>query len=302
MDILTIRDLHKSFGSHNVLNGVSLQVPEHCVFGFIGQNGAGKTTMMKAVLGLLKIDAGEIYVGGEKVHYGDAKTNRFIGYLPDVPEFYSFMSPMEYLYLCGEITGMQKSKIKIKSEELLSLVGLSDSKSKKIHGFSRGMKQRLGIAQALLNEPRLLICDEPTSALDPVGRKEILEILHQVKKHTTVIFSTHILADVERVCDQVAILNEGKIVVRGELDEIRKNHKVDSLLIEFIHEEDVYKFQKDWDNVQQDGTSYIVVLRDRDIYAVQQSVLAYLSKANMPILRFEIIEPSLENLFMEVVK
>ena len=196
MEVLKIEGLKKAFGSSEVIKGIDLSVTEGKIFGFIGQNGAGKTTTMKMILGLLEKDQGEIYVCGEPVKYGETRTNRYIGYLPDVPEFYSYMTPMEYLSLCGEITGMEKEKIKKRSEELLSLVGLPISK-KRIGTFSRGMKQRLGIAQALLNEPKLLICDEPTSALDPMGRMEILRILQSVKGKTTVIFSTHILSDVE---------------------------------------------------------------------------------------------------------
>jgi ABC-type Na+ transport system ATPase subunit NatA len=176
LSVLEIKNLRKSFGDKEVLCGLSLSVPEHSVFGFIGRNGAGKTTTMKAVLGLLRTDGGEIYVAGEKVAYGGTSTNRYIGYLPDVPEFYGFMTAREYLALCGESLGMSKAEIKERSEELLSLVGLAGEKHR-VRGYSRGMKQRLGIAQALFARPKLLICDEPTSALDPVGRKEILDVL-----------------------------------------------------------------------------------------------------------------------------
>ena len=171
MDMLRITDLHKRFGDKEVLRGLNLTVPEHSIYGFIGKNGAGKTTTMKTILGLLKADSGEIFVGGEKVVYGQTSTNQYIGYLPDVPEFYPFMTAPEYLRFCGEITGMKKAECYARLKELLELVGLSDEKHR-IKGFSRGMKQRLGIAQALLNSPKLLICDEPTSALDPeVGRR-----------------------------------------------------------------------------------------------------------------------------------
>ncbi|MDD5899356.1 MAG: ABC transporter ATP-binding protein, partial [Lachnospiraceae bacterium] len=190
MEMLQINDLQKRFGEKEVLKGVELSVPEKSVFGFIGKNGAGKTTTMKAVLGLLKPDAGEIRVAGEKVISGQTATNRYIGYLPDVPEYYSFMNASEYLTFCGEITGMAKKELAVRRDELLELVGL-DGERHRIRGFSRGMKQRLGIAQALLNRPKLLICDEPTSALDPVGRKDILNILQTVKEQTTVLFSTH---------------------------------------------------------------------------------------------------------------
>ena len=171
MDMLRITDLHKRFGDKKVLCGLNLNVPEHSIFGFIGKNGAGKTTAMKTILGLLQADSGEIFVNGKKVVCGQSTTNQNIGYLPDVPEFYPFMTAREYLHFCGEITQMKKSEYKFRTEELLNLVGLGDEKHR-IKGFSRGMKQRLGIAQALLNNPKLLICDEPTSALDPVGRRK----------------------------------------------------------------------------------------------------------------------------------
>ena len=232
MNPLEIRGLTKSFGRAKVIDDISFSVPENCVFGFIGANGAGKTTTMKMILGLLRADSGEIYVVGERVNFGATKTNRLIGYLPDVPEFYSYMRPKEYLYLCGEIVGLDCKTIQTRSSELLELVGLADV-SKKIGSFSRGMKQRLGVAQALLGEPKLLICDEPTSALDPLGRREILEILRQIKGRTTVVFSTHILSDVERICDRVAVLHKGKIALESAINDLRYQHKAKTLTLEF---------------------------------------------------------------------
>ena len=241
MDILRIENLTKSFGQNKVLKGISFTVPKGSIFGFIGGNGAGKTTTMKMVLGLLQPDSGSIYVCGEKVIYGNTKTNRYIGYLPDVPEYYNWMRPKEYLQLCGEVTGLSKKETILRSEELLQLVGLSKMKHK-IGGFSRGMKQRLGMAQALLNEPKLLICDEPTSALDPMGRKEILDILLQIKGKTTAIFSTHILSDVERICDSAAVLHKGKIAMCGSLQELRSRHSASDTTIEFASKSDKEKF------------------------------------------------------------
>lgn len=241
MNILEISHITKTFGTRTVINDLSFSVPEHSVFGFIGQNGAGKTTTMKMVLGLLQSDQGKIFVNGEKVAFGQNNTNKYIGYLPDVPEFYGFMTPEEYLGLCGQITGMSKKEVKEKSAELLELVGLK-TENKRIQGFSRGMKQRLGIAQALLNSPKLLICDEPTSALDPVGRKEILDILFSVKEDTTVIFSTHILSDVERICDHIAFLHEGKIALSGTLEEIKRVRNGDRVEIDFLTEQDTEIF------------------------------------------------------------
>lgn len=305
MDILSIEHLSKNFGTHQVINDLTFSVPEHSVFGFLGQNGAGKTTTMKMILGLLRPTGGSIRVCGEPVTFGQTKTNRFIGYLPDVPEFYNYMRPKEYLKLCGEITGMPATAIQIKMEELLVLVGL-ENVNKRIGGFSRGMKQRLGIAQALLNSPKLLICDEPTSALDPIGRKEILDILLQVKGKTTVLFSTHILSDVERICDRVAVLHDGKLALSGSLNEIKAQYKQEALRIEFSSHTDMHTFidceqvKPFLKDVEQADMS--LVFHINDVSQVERTVIAVLAEKNLLPTRLEVLEPTLESLFMEVVK
>ena len=301
MDILTIENLSKSFGNNKVIDGLSFSVPEHSIYGFIGQNGAGKTTTMKMILGLLKADSGKVVVCGEAVSFGQTKTNEYIGYLPDVPEFYPYMRPKEYLKLCGDITGMSADKIKSRSDELLMLVGLKGV-NKKIGSFSRGMKQRLGIAQALLNEPKLLICDEPTSALDPIGRKEILDILLAVKGRTTVVFSTHILADVERICDHVAVLNNGRLALCGTLSELKAKHKADSLFIEFATSADKDKFiaLSDMTNYAQTETS--VTIHTGNIAATQTAVIELIAKEKLLPQKLEVAEPTIESLFLEVVQ
>lgn len=305
MDILTIAGLDKSFGSQRVLEDLSFSVPEGSIYGFIGKNGSGKTTTMKIVLGLLQADAGEISVCGEKVRYGDTRSNRFIGYLPDVPEFYSFMTAKEYLRLCGEITGMPTAHIQAKSEELLDLVGLADVK-KRIGTFSRGMKQRLGIAQALLNEPRLLICDEPTSALDPIGRREILDILLKVKERTTVLFSTHVLTDVEAICDRVGILDGGKIVLTGSVSELKTTHSRHSCTVTFRTPADAAVFRTD-----PRISSLNMVLHEKDPSVTIQAadpeqamalIIRILGETGLVPLRLETAEPKLEDIFLEVVR
>ncbi len=298
MEILTISNLWKRFGEKEVLKGVNLNVPEHSIFGFIGKNGAGKTTTMRSILGLLEIDEGEILVAGEKVQYGETETNRHIGYLPDVPEFYSFMTPYEYLKFCGEITGMESAGIKSRSAELLELVGLGEEK-RRIKGFSRGMKQRLGIAQALLNRPKLLICDEPTSALDPIGRKEILDILLAARDQTTILFSTHILSDVERICSDIAVLNDGKIVVQGALSEIREMRTSEEFVVEVEKSEDVAKILNTFSNCKATASTQIVFQNDeKNIF----DIMKYLAENKTKVLRIERMEPSLESLFLEVVE
>ncbi|MCI8826246.1 MAG: ABC transporter ATP-binding protein [Lachnospiraceae bacterium] len=302
MDMLTCSHVSKAFGKHNIFNNVlsdlTFSVPEHSIFGFIGQNGAGKTTTMKLILGLLQCDSGEIFVNGIPVSFGQNKTNRYIGYLPDVPEFYSFMTPMEYLMLCGEITGMEKKKSQDRADRLLHLVGLSQAQ-KRIQGFSRGMKQRLGIAQALLNSPKLLICDEPTSALDPLGRKEILDILCSVKNETTILFSTHILSDVERICDKIAFLNNGKIALQGTLEEIKGIRKGSGIEIEFNRQEDADLFAEKYKDGRRTGKVRVCCHQktEKDMIEIMQ----LLTGNNISPQRIEMLEPALEDLFMEVV-
>lgn len=298
MDMLRITDLHKRFGDKEVLRGLNLSVPEHSIYGFIGKNGAGKTTTMKTILGLLKADSGEILVNGEKVIYGQTSTNQYIGYLPDVPEFYSFMTAPEYLQFCSEITGIKKAECNSRIKELLELVGLGDEKHR-IKGFSRGMKQRLGIAQALLNRPKLLICDEPTSALDPVGRKEILDILLTVRDQTTVLFSTHILSNVERICTDVAFLNNGVVETQGKLSDIKTKYRSEEYLVETETNADMLKLIRAFPVMNRLGRNQLTICENM-LSAVE--VLRFVSDEHIALLKFERVEPTLESLFMEVTQ
>ncbi|UEA32071.1 ABC transporter ATP-binding protein [Granulicatella elegans] len=303
MDALKIENLHKSFGKNKIINGLSMSIPENTIFGFLGKNGAGKTTTMKMILGFLKKDEGSIEVFGEEVSFGQSKTNRFIGYLPDVPEFYGYMTAKEYLNLCGSITGLSKNEIKNKSEELLELVGLRDV-NKRISGYSRGMKQRLGIAQALLNSPKLLICDEPTSALDPLGRKEILDIILKIKDSTTVIFSTHILSDVEAICDHVVVLDKGKNVLEGSIDELKNIKRKNTIKIRFKSNEElkIFKSLDKFSNLVTNEKGDTLYLTDEDNQLKDLDILYELYKLNIFPLEIKIEEPTLENIFMEVTK
>lgn len=303
MEALKIENLHKSFGKNTIINGLSMSIPENTIFGFLGKNGAGKTTTMKMILGFLKKDEGSIEVFGEEVSFGQSKTNRFIGYLPDVPEFYGYMTAKEYLNLCGAITGLSKNEIKNKSEELLELVGLRDV-NKRISGYSRGMKQRLGIAQALLNSPKLLICDEPTSALDPLGRKEILDIILKIKDFTTVIFSTHILSDVEAICDHVVVLDKGKNVLEGSIDELKNIKRKNTIKIRFKADKElkVFKSLDKFSNLVTNEKGDTLYLTDEDNQLKDLDILYELYKLNIFPIEIKIEEPTLENIFMEVTK
>lgn len=295
--MLEIKGLYKRFGDKEVLCGLDLEVPKNSIFGFIGKNGAGKTTTMKAILGLIRTDGGEMFVDGEAVSYGETPTNRKIGYLPDVPEFYPFMTAREYLALCGDITGTDKKEAASRGEELLELVGLSSEKHR-IGGYSRGMKQRLGIAQALFSRPRLLICDEPTSALDPVGRKEILDILRAASSQTTVLFSTHILSDVERICTDVAFLDGGRVNLKGKLSEIKERYSTDEYVLEPASADGAEELLRCFGFLKREEDNAISFMDDGGTLF---EILGYVSRREIPILRVERKEPSLETLFMEAV-
>ena len=303
MEALKIENLHKSFGKNTIINGLSMSIPENTIFGFLGKNGAGKTTTMKMILGFLKKDEGSIKVFGEEVSFGQSKTNKFIGYLPDVPEFYGYMTAKEYLNLCGAITGLSKNEIKNKSVELLELVGLRDV-NKRISGYSRGMKQRLGIAQALLNSPKLLICDEPTSALDPLGRKEILDIILKIKDSTTVIFSTHILSDVEAICDHVVVLDKGKNVLEGSIDELKNIKRKNTIKIKFKSDKELKAFKSldKFSNLVTNEKGDTLYLTDEENQLKDIDILYELYKLNIFPIEIKIEEPTLENIFMEVTK
>lgn len=213
-----IEGLDKRYGSRLVLDGVDLRVDRGSVFGFLGANGAGKTTTLRILLGLAKPSAGTVHLLGHPL--GSPRIRPLIGYCPDVPGFLPWMTARDVMESSGRLFGLPADLIRRRTDELLELTGLAQTTSR-VSGYSRGMRQRLGIAQALINAPELLILDEPTSALDPIGRRVVLDLLAALRGRTTVLFSTHLLNDVERVCDTIAILDGGRVVASGPLEQVR---------------------------------------------------------------------------------
>lgn len=217
--MIIVKGLHKKFKGFHALKGVDMQVRRGEIYGFIGHNGAGKSTTMNILAGLSRPDQGECIVDGRDVtrikHPGDLR----IGYLPEDPRFYSWMTAYEMLeYLGGDI---KRERI----VELQEWVGLTNAAHRRVGGFSRGMKQRLGIAAALIRDPALLILDEPSSALDPEGRSDVLRLITEMKQMgKTVLFSTHILNDVERVCDTVGMIANGGMVMEKPLEQLQRDN------------------------------------------------------------------------------
>jgi ABC-2 type transport system ATP-binding protein len=300
---IELRGLTKQFGDTLALDHVDLVVPSGMVFGFLGRNGAGKTTTLRLLSGLARPTAGTAHVLGHDVaRAGDAVRAR-IGFLPDVPGFYPWMTAREYLELAGRLFGIASATLAARADALLDMAGLA-SVTTRVGGYSRGMKQRLGIAQALINAPSLLMLDEPTSALDPIGRREVLEMVASLRGRTTVFFSTHILTDIERVCDAVAILERGRIVASASIAELTARATAKRLIVEV-----------EWDGAAAvagllagrswlksmetaDRTLRIIVT---DLEAAQRGIPAAIAAAGAALRRFEIEEASLEDVFVELV-
>jgi ABC-2 type transport system ATP-binding protein len=219
--VIKTHGLSKSFGEMRALQDVNLRVPPHSIFGFLGPNGAGKTTLMKILLGLSRPTAGSGTIFGHDIVTDSVAIRERIGYLAQQPRFIDYMTARENLLFTAKFFFKgPEAKIRERCDEMLELVGLADKADRPVKGFSGGEKQRLGIALAQVNYPDLLILDEPASALDPLGRQEVLDVMARLRKYATIFYSTHILDDVQRVSDRVAILNRGKMVTSGPIERI----------------------------------------------------------------------------------
>lgn len=220
-----LKGLQKTFSNGwgrraTVIKDLNLDIMNNEIFGYLGANGAGKTTTFKLILGLISPDKGEIFLGGKPV--SDYKNRSFLGYLPESPYFYSYLTAGEALDFCASLFDMDKSLKKYRVEEMLHLVGLNHAKDLQLRKFSRGMLQRIGIAQAMINDPKLLILDEPMSGLDPMGRKDMRDIILKCRDQgKTIIFSSHIISDVELICDRASILSNGELQRIIKMDDCR---------------------------------------------------------------------------------
>lgn len=232
--VIQIEDLVVHYRDRRALDGLSLSVRRGEIFGFIGPNGAGKTTAIKALLGLVLPQSGRLLLHG--LSPSNPQSRAKTGFLPEEANYYRFLSPAELLTFYGELFKIPKSVLKPRVDKLLALVGLSEVKHKPIRTFSKGMTQKVSLAQALVNEPETLVLDEPASGLDPLVRLELRNILAGLKKEgKTIFFSSHELSEVELLCDSVAILKAGRIIRAGSLGEVLGDHKEKSLEQFFLH-------------------------------------------------------------------
>ncbi|MDO8915398.1 MAG: ABC transporter ATP-binding protein [Coriobacteriia bacterium] len=300
---IQITGLTKVFGSKRALDGVDLIVEEGSIFGFLGPNGAGKTTTLRVLTGLARPTSGRVRILGRDVAGADDEVRQRIGFLPDVPGFYDWMTAREFLRFAGGLFGLTGSLLDERVAVLLDLAGLTDV-STRIGGFSRGMKQRLGVAQALVNAPKLLMLDEPTSALDPIGRKDVLDMLASLRGRTTVFFSTHILSDVERICDTVAILDAGKVVAHGPIDDLKARYGAQKVIVEVDEGAEWLAGEvgrAPWAStvtLTEDGAIEIAV---SDARAARCGLPAIVASRGLALRRMEAGEVDLEDVFVELV-
>jgi ABC-2 type transport system ATP-binding protein len=299
--------LHKRYGDVVALDGLDFQVPAGSVFGFLGPNGAGKTTTLRILASLGRADDGAARIAGVAV--GDGAPNRagLIGYLDQDPRFYGWMTPRDLLGLVGRLYGMDGAGLRERIDETLATVGLADAAKRSIGGFSGGMRQRLGLAQAILNRPPVLLLDEPVSSLDPQGRHDLLETIRGLGGDTTVLLSTHILNDVERVCDRVAIIDHGRVVTASPMDELLARFATPTYVVDTAAADvaalsslaEVLRGVPGVSSVEVAHGTLRVTVEDGD--AASRQLLAALASQNVPVIGFERQRPTLEDVFLRVV-
>jgi len=301
--------LTKHYGEIVGLDGLTLSVPYGSIFGFLGRNGAGKTTTMRLLAGLALPTSGRAWVAGQETTGASPAARAQFGYLPQAPAFYTWMSAREYLDYVGQLQGLAPAECKRQIAELLELSGLKDAAKRRIGGFSGGMIQRLGIAQALLGNPPVLLLDEPTSALDPAGRSEVLDMLTSLRGKTTVFLSSHILSDIERVCDTLAVLHQGKLVLISGREELLVQYAVNAAEPEMDasngeQTEAITRFMTalqvaEWTaNVTQEG--HVLRVMVQDLARGKQELLPLAVQHGLVLNRFTWVRPSLEDIFLQL--
>ncbi len=304
MSAIRCEGLSRSYGPVEALKPLDLEVPAGTVFGFLGRNGAGKTTTIRLLTGLARPTTGRAWVAGVETTDGeDAARSRF-GYLPEEPAFYGWMTPVEFLDYVGKLFYMPDQERRQRIDELLELAGLADVKKRRIEGFSRGMRQRLGLAQALIHRPPVLFLDEPTSALDPAGRREVLNLVERLRGETTIFLSSHILDDVERVCDTLGVVRQGELLLVTGRDELLGRYAPDTALVEFESENgqlpemlvSTLEMAPWVAQVQQEEAVLRVTVNDLQVG--KQALFPLIAEQGLLVNHYEWVRPTLEDVFL----
>lgn len=301
--MIKIENIKKSFKDKVVLDGINLEVNAGEVYGLVGANGAGKTTLLNIVSRVLYQDEGQVKVLDKEIEISN-ELKGILGYITDIPSMFEYLTAWEYLKFISSPLNLSENEFKEKAESVLTEVNLMDAKDKRIKTFSRGMKQRMGIAAGLISNPVIVLMDEPCSALDPMGRHDVLNIINNLKTQgKTVILSTHILSDIEKVCDKVGFLVNGKIKVEGKLKDVLDKFSLPVYI--------VYADEKDLDKVvntakkseyfvsckKLNGTVEVEFLKEG-----KRKMFKTLSGANIDVKGIMLKEASIEQIFLKLSK
>jgi len=298
--------LSKRFGELQALKGLDLEIPAGAVFGFVGRNGAGKTTTIRLLTGLAHPTSGSAWIAGVETTNGDSIAREMFGYLPQDPAFYPWMTPLDYLDYIARIYHLPVEQRRQRTAELLHLVDLQSDSKRRIGGFSGGMVQRLGIAQALIHQPPVLLLDEPTSSLDPAGRYEVLNLIDQLRGQVTVFLSSHILQDIERICDIIGIIHKGELILVARREDLLNEYPINvvelqlnraslSLADQFLSALQV----KPWVTgvVQDENTIRITV---SDLMLGKKELLPFIVEQEVILDQYAWVRPSLEEIFLKI--
>lgn len=299
--MLTVHQLTKQYGNQTVIDNISFSLPSGKCIALIGPNGAGKTTTIKMLTGLMRQTSGTIQFENEQ---NGTDFRSIIGYLPQHPVFHHWMTGKEFLIYCAKLSYINKKKAKNHAEYLLEKVGIADAQNKRISTYSGGMKQRLGIAQAIIHQPKVLFLDEPVSALDPIGRRDVLNLMEKLKSDMTILFSTHILNDADEVSDELLLLHEGKIVESGSMNNLRHKYQTTKIELKFDDQLDKYiDILKALSTVQFTSIDRSIVhVTVTNIEDARIEILRAASEHNWPLSSFTVNQASLEDMFMKAVQ
>lgn len=281
------------------LSDLNLEVEAGSIFGFLGHNGAGKTTTIKLLIGIIHPTSGEAFIFGRPV--SEMSVKREIGFLPESPYFYDYLTGSEFLHFCGQLFGMTTNERTKRIDALVELVGLKGAENEQMRKYSKGMLQRIGLAQALMNDPKLVILDEPMSGLDPIGRKDVRDIILRLKEEgKTVFFSTHVLSDAEMICDEVGIIIKGRLRSKGKLEALL-NPRVRSVevCLSGVPRDELESLKSFSSGVIQRGGDFLIVLKEE---MHLPSVIDWTTKRGGKIVSVVPRKESLEDIFMEEMK
>ena len=306
--MIEVRGLTKKYGSNLAVDDLSFTVGSGQVYGFLGPNGAGKSTTMNIMTGCLAATSGQVIINGHDIFEEPIEAKRCIGYLPEIPPVYDDLTPYEYLTFVGKAKGLKKAVIKSKVDEVCEQTGLTDVKKRLIRNLSKGYRQRVGIAQAILGDPEIIILDEPTVGLDPIQIIEIRALIKELGKNHTVILSSHILSEVAEVCDEILIISKGKLVASDSPDNLSASFSDEAVITVQVKGgaeavksvlDDISGVKKVEVVLNSDGTVTAAVTTDAKL-DLREKIFYAMQGAQMPVFTMTVAKASLEDVFLKL--